>query len=55
MQIGANSAWFVRLLMFLCAPLAWPIGKLLDFLLGGEHTVGGDLCGGPWQKVHPVQ
>ena len=38
-QIGANSAWFVRLLMLLAAPLAWPIGKLLDFLLGGEHTV----------------
>jgi metal transporter CNNM len=38
-QIGAAMAWFVRLLMFICAPLAWPIGKSLDFLLGGEHTV----------------
>ncbi|KAI8471248.1 MAG: hypothetical protein J3K34DRAFT_520738 [Monoraphidium minutum] len=38
LQIGASSAWFVRLLMMLAAPLAWPVGKLLDFLLGGEHT-----------------
>ncbi|GBG00143.1 hypothetical protein Rsub_12834 [Raphidocelis subcapitata] len=38
LMIGASAAWFVRLLMFLCAPLAWPIGKLLDVLLGGEHT-----------------
>ena len=40
LQIGASSAWFVRALMFVCSPLAWPIGKLLDILLGGEHTVG---------------
>jgi hypothetical protein len=44
-QIGAGAAWFVRALMAVCAPLSWPIGKLLDCVLGGEHTVGGGLGG----------
>jgi metal transporter CNNM len=34
---GAAASWLVRLLMLLCAPVAWPIGRLLDFLLGGEQ------------------
>ncbi|KAG2489018.1 hypothetical protein HYH03_012456 [Edaphochlamys debaryana] len=38
LKVGAYSAWFVRLLMCLCSPVAWPIGKLLDFLLGPDHT-----------------
>ncbi len=38
-MIGARLAWFVRLLMLLCSPVAWPMGKLLDMLLGTEHHV----------------
>jgi metal transporter CNNM len=38
LQIGASSAWLVRGLMLVTAPLSWPIGRLLDALLGGEHT-----------------
>jgi hypothetical protein len=38
-QVGASSAWFVRILMVLCSPIAWPIGKLLDFLLGHDQSV----------------
>eukprot|EP00877_Chromochloris_zofingiensis_P014184 jgi/Chrzof1/9019/Cz03g33060.t1 len=38
LQVGAYSAWFVQALMICCAPIAWPIGKLLDLVLGGEHT-----------------
>ncbi|GAX78353.1 hypothetical protein CEUSTIGMA_g5795.t1 [Chlamydomonas eustigma] len=35
--IGARLAWFVRFLMFICGPIAWPVGKLLDVLLGSDH------------------
>ena len=39
LMIGAYSAWFVRLLMTLVLPISWPIAKLLDFLLGADHSV----------------
>ncbi|KAF5837488.1 hypothetical protein DUNSADRAFT_4290 [Dunaliella salina] len=38
LEVGAQFAWFVRLLMLLCAPVAWPVGKLLDFILGSNQT-----------------
>ncbi|KXZ48422.1 hypothetical protein GPECTOR_28g830 [Gonium pectorale] len=38
LRVGAYSAWFVRVLMTICSPIAWPIGKLLDFLLGPDHS-----------------
>ena len=38
-MVGAYSAWFVRLLMLLAMPISWPIAKLLDLLLGSEHSV----------------
>mmetsp|Transcript_20191 Transcript_20191/g.56245 ORF Transcript_20191/g.56245 Transcript_20191/m.56245 type:complete len:781 (+) Transcript_20191:38-2380(+) len=38
LEVGAQFAWFVRLLMLLCAPVAWPVGKLLDFVLGSNHS-----------------
>lgn len=38
LAIGARLAGFVRALMWLTAPIAWPIAKLLDRILGGEHA-----------------
>lgn len=48
LAIGYYCAWLVRLLMAATSPISWPIGKLLDFLLGAEHRalfrwVGGRL------------
>ncbi len=28
----------VRVLMFICWPIAWPISKFLDWMLGSEHS-----------------
>ena len=39
LQVGAYSAWFVRALMWLCFIVAWPISKILDYLLGHEQAV----------------
>jgi len=36
--IGTYMAWPVRILMLLTFPISWPISKLLDFVLGGEHS-----------------
>ncbi|MEW5311154.1 MAG: hypothetical protein WDW38_002892 [Sanguina aurantia] len=38
LQVGAYSAGFVQVLMFLCSPIAWPISKLIDTVLGDEHS-----------------
>ncbi|KAL3148855.1 hypothetical protein ABBQ32_001729 [Trebouxia sp. C0010 RCD-2024] len=38
LAIGAWTAWFVRFLMAASSPISWPISKLLDYLLGSEHT-----------------
>ncbi|KAI9726826.1 MAG: hypothetical protein M1828_000682 [Chrysothrix sp. TS-e1954] len=37
LPIGAWCANFVLLLMFIFAPITWPIAKLLDWLLGEDH------------------
>ncbi|XP_010547933.1 PREDICTED: DUF21 domain-containing protein At2g14520-like [Tarenaya hassleriana] len=34
LAIGATVTPFVRVLVWICFPVAWPISKLLDFLLG---------------------
>lgn len=34
LAIGANLVWLVRILMIICFPVAYPVGKLLDLLLG---------------------
>ena len=39
LAVGAHSAWFVRILMVAFAGIAYPISKVLDYLLGAEHTV----------------
>lgn len=38
LAIGAKMALFVKLLMLLLFVVAWPISKLLDCLLGHEHS-----------------
>lgn len=36
--IGSALAPLVRVLMLLCAPITWPLGKLLDCILGHENV-----------------
>lgn len=38
LAIGAAVAPFVRILVWICYPVAFPISKLLDFLLGNGHV-----------------
>lgn len=38
LAVGAASAPLCRLLMFITAPISWPIAKLLDMLLGEGHA-----------------
>lgn len=38
LAVGSYSAWLVRILMIVCWPIAWPISKLLDYLLGADHS-----------------
>ncbi|KAK9868503.1 hypothetical protein WJX84_007236 [Apatococcus fuscideae] len=38
LAIGAYSAWFVQLLIYICWVIAWPISKILDHLLGDQHS-----------------
>jgi len=38
LSIGARCASFVLLLMYLLAPIAWPIAKLLDYALGKNEV-----------------
>ncbi|XP_047315172.1 DUF21 domain-containing protein At2g14520-like [Impatiens glandulifera] len=37
LAIGASVAPVVRILVWICSPVAYPISKLLDYLLGHEH------------------
>ncbi len=40
LQIGARMAKFVRCLMFVTSPISYPVGMLLDKVLGHErHAV----------------
>mmetsp|Transcript_2569 Transcript_2569/g.3409 ORF Transcript_2569/g.3409 Transcript_2569/m.3409 type:complete len:507 (+) Transcript_2569:51-1571(+) len=38
LAIGANTAWLVTILMWVTFPITFPIGKLLDVLLGTDHA-----------------
>ncbi|KAK6122648.1 hypothetical protein DH2020_043610 [Rehmannia glutinosa] len=36
---GANFVWLVRILMIICYPIAYPIGKILDCVLGHNEAL----------------
>ncbi|XP_068658251.1 DUF21 domain-containing protein At4g14240-like [Aristolochia californica] len=38
LAVGANFVWLVRILMIVCYPVAYPIGKLLDCVLGHNES-----------------
>lgn len=38
LAVGANLVWLVRILMIVCYPVAYPIGKLLDYALGHNDS-----------------
>ncbi|XP_020674291.1 DUF21 domain-containing protein At4g14240 isoform X1 [Dendrobium catenatum] len=38
LAVGANFVWLVRILMVICYPVAYPIGKLLDCALGHSDS-----------------
>jgi hypothetical protein len=38
LYLGARLIWVVRIAKFLCWPIAWPGGKLLDRLLGANQV-----------------
>ncbi|VVA93370.1 unnamed protein product [Arabis nemorensis] len=39
LAVGANFVWLVRILMILCYPIAYPIGKVLDWVLGHNDAL----------------
>lgn len=38
LAIGANLVWLVKILMVICFLVSWPVGKLLDYVLGHHHA-----------------
>ncbi|CAM9000382.1 unnamed protein product [Rhodiola kirilowii] len=39
LSVGANFVWLVRILMIICYPIAFPIGKILDAVLGHHDAL----------------
>ncbi|CAI0430190.1 unnamed protein product [Linum tenue] len=39
LAVGANLAWLVRVLMIICYPISYPIGKMLDCVLGHNEAL----------------
>ncbi|CAH8388366.1 unnamed protein product [Eruca vesicaria subsp. sativa] len=39
LAVGANFLWLVRILMILCYPIAYPIGKVLDAVIGHNDAL----------------
>ncbi|KAG2308501.1 hypothetical protein Bca52824_028249 [Brassica carinata] len=37
--VGANFVWLVHILMIFCYPIAFPIGKILDLVLGHNDAL----------------
>lgn len=38
LAVGANFLWLVRILMLICYPIAYPISKVLDCILGHNNS-----------------
>ncbi|ERN12365.1 hypothetical protein AMTRI_Chr01g114700 [Amborella trichopoda] len=38
LAVGANFVWLVRILMIICYPISYPIGKILDWVLGHNDS-----------------
>lgn len=39
LAVGANFVWLVRILMIICYPIAYPVGKVLDVLIGHNDNL----------------
>ena len=39
LRVGAFFAWPVRILMWILFPIAYPVAKLLDWILGHQNGV----------------
>ncbi|KAI3927811.1 hypothetical protein MKW98_023412 [Papaver atlanticum] len=39
LAVGANFVWLVRILMIICFPISYPIGKVLDCVLGHNDAL----------------
>ncbi|XP_045806448.1 DUF21 domain-containing protein At4g14240-like isoform X1 [Trifolium pratense] len=39
LAVGANLVWLVRVLMIICYPVSYPVGKVLDRLLGHNEAL----------------
>ncbi|KAK7245801.1 hypothetical protein RIF29_40651 [Crotalaria pallida] len=39
LAVGANFAWLVRILMIVCYPISYPVGKVLDWVLGHNEAL----------------
>ncbi|WMV47146.1 hypothetical protein MTR67_040531 [Solanum verrucosum] len=39
LAVGANFVWLVRVLMIICYPISYPIGKVLDAVLGHHSAL----------------
>ncbi|KAF5204556.1 hypothetical protein FRX31_005860 [Thalictrum thalictroides] len=39
LAVGANFVWLVRILMIICYPISYPIGKILDLVLGHNDAL----------------
>ncbi|PKI68755.1 DUF21 domain-containing protein At4g14240-like [Punica granatum] len=39
LAVGANFVWLVKILMVICYPIAYPIGKVLDWVLGHNEAL----------------
>jgi metal transporter CNNM len=38
LSVGTNFLWLVRILMLICYPIAYPISKVLDCILGHNQS-----------------
>ncbi|XP_062119159.1 DUF21 domain-containing protein At4g14240-like, partial [Humulus lupulus] len=39
LAVGSNFVWLVRILMIICYPISYPIGKILDWVLGHNEAL----------------